>query len=86
MPRPSRAPAGGYCYHVLNRGNARAQVFHKDRDFQAFAEVIAEASLRHPMRLLAYCVMPNHFHIALWPKADGEPVDALALDHPCAPL
>jgi hypothetical protein len=31
-------------------------------------------------------VMPNHFHIALWPKADGEPVDALALDHPCAPL
>ena len=65
-------PAGGYCYHVLNRGNARAEVFHKDRDFQAFVAVIAEASLRHPMRLLAYCVMPNHFHIVLWPKADGE--------------
>jgi putative transposase len=72
MPRPTRAPAGGYCYHVLNRGNARARVFHKDRDFQAFVEVMAEASLRHPTRLLAYCVMPNHFHIALWPKADGE--------------
>ena len=55
MPRTSRAPAGGYCYHVLNRGNARAEVFHKDQDFQAFLDMIAEASLRQPMRILAYC-------------------------------
>jgi putative transposase len=53
-------------YRIRPRGAS------KDRDFQAFVEVIAEASLRHPTRLLAYCVMPNHFHIALWPKADGE--------------
>ena len=72
MPRTSRAPAGGYCYHVLNRGNARAEVFHKEADFQAFLEILAEASLRHPMRLLAYCLIPNHFHLALWPAQDGD--------------
>ena len=66
------APAGGYCYHVLNRGNARAKVFHKDQDFQAFLDMIAEASLRQPMRILAYCLMPNHFHLVLWPRHDGD--------------
>ena len=72
MPRTSRAPPGGCCYHVLNRGNAHAEVFHKEADFQAFLEILAEASLRHPMRLLAYCLIPNHFHLALWPTQDGD--------------
>ena len=30
MPRTARASQANYCYHVLNRGNARATVFHKD--------------------------------------------------------
>ena len=72
MPRASRVAAGGLCYHVLNRGNARAEVFHKDRDYDAFLRILAEASLRVPMRVLAYCVMPNHFHLALWPAKDGD--------------
>ena len=54
MPRASRAAAGGFCYHVLNRGNARAEVFHKDGDCDAFVQTIAEASLRIPLRVLAY--------------------------------
>jgi len=66
-PRASRAAAGRFCYHVLNRGNARAAVFHKDGDYDAFVQIIAEASLRIPMRVLSYCLMPNHFHLALWP-------------------
>jgi len=72
MPRASRAAAGGFCYHVLNRGNARAEVSHKDGDYNAFIKSIAEASLRNPMRVLAYCLMPNHFHLALWPAKDGD--------------
>ncbi|MGZ3382570.1 MAG: transposase, partial [Isosphaeraceae bacterium] len=72
MPRASRAAAGGFCYNVLNRGNARAEVFHKDGDYDAFIKIIAEASLRNPMRVLAYCLMSNHFHLALWPAKDGD--------------
>jgi putative transposase len=72
MPRTSRAAIGGYCYHVLNRGNGRAPVFHKDEEFQAFLKIVTEASLRHPMRLLTFCLMHNHFHLALWPTNDGD--------------
>src|SRR5271157_566284 len=72
MPRTARASAANLCFHVLNRGNNRARVFHKDGDFDAFVGLLAEAKLRIPMRILAYCVLPNHFHLALWPLGDGD--------------
>ena len=72
MPRTARASQGGYCYHVLNRGNARNEVFHKDEDYAAFLQLLIEASQRVPMRLLAYCLMPNHFHLVVWPHSDGD--------------
>jgi putative transposase len=72
MPRTARASAANYCYHVLNRGNARARVFHKDDDYRAFLRLMTEARLRIPMRVLAFCLMPNHCHLALWPEADGD--------------
>ena len=72
MPRTARASAANLCYHVLNRGNNRASVFHKDGDFDAFVDLLAEAKLRNPIRILAYCVLPNHFHLALWPLGDGD--------------
>ena len=67
MPRTARASAANVRCHVLNRGNNRACVFHQDGDFQAFVYLLSEAKLRHPMRVLAYCVMLNHFHLALGP-------------------
>jgi len=72
MPRTARASRGGYCYHVINRGNGRAEVFHKDADYQAFVRLIGEACARVPMRVLGYCLMPNHFHLVLWPHKDGD--------------
>ena len=72
MPRTARSCSGGYTYHVLNRGNARATVFHKPDDYDAFLDLMAESSVRTPMRILAYCLMPNHFHLALWPRGDGD--------------
>jgi putative transposase len=72
MPRPKRHTPGGYCYHVLSRGNARQQVFHKDEDYAAFLRLFDAAHERCPIRVLAYCLMPNHFHLVLWPRADGD--------------
>jgi putative transposase len=72
MPRTARSCPGGYSYHVLDRGNARATVFHKPDDYEAFVDMMAEASVRSPMRVLAYCLMPNHFHLLLWPREDGD--------------
>jgi putative transposase len=72
MPRSARASVGGICYHVLNRGNAKQDVFHKDADYAAFVKLLAESQEQRPMRLLAYCLMPNHFHLVVWPRADGD--------------
>lgn len=53
---------------MINRGNARQQVFQK----QAFVELIGLACEHIAMPVLAYCVMPNHFHLGLWPYWDGD--------------
>ncbi len=73
MGRPRRVALGGYVYHVLNRANARMPIFRKDGDYEAFEQVMAEALGHVPgMRLLAYCLMPNHWHLVLWPRRNGE--------------
>ena len=72
MPRTARASVGGLCYHVLNRGNARAEVFHDEADYRGFLELLGAAGERVPMRVLGFCLMPNHFHLVLWPRAEGE--------------
>ena len=72
MPRTIRASQGGSCFHVLNRGNGQERVFHKDADYAAFLKAIREGDERTPFRLVAYCLMPNHFHLVVWPRRDGE--------------
>jgi putative transposase len=57
---------------VLNRGNGRAEVFHKEGDYAAFLDLMAEANERLPLRILGYVLMPNHFHLVLWPHGDGD--------------
>ena len=59
-------------YHVLNRSVGRMHLFGKDADFEAFERVMIEAHQRHPIRILSYCVLSNHWHFVVWPKADGQ--------------
>lgn len=72
MPRTARAARGGLCYHVINRGNARNRVFHSYDDYDAFLQLFHKACARVEMRVLAYCLMPNHFHFCLWPREDSH--------------
>ena len=48
------------------------EVFRKDRDYEAFEALLGETLTRLRMRLLAYCLMPNHWHLVLWPRGDGD--------------
>jgi putative transposase len=41
-------------------------------DYNAFERILREAVERTETRLLAYCIMPNHWHLVLWPREDGE--------------
>ena len=72
MPRPARISVANGCYHVLNRGNGRGEVFHTDGDYAAFMKLIGDACERLKMRVLAYCMMPNHFHLVLQPHKAGD--------------
>ena len=71
--RRSLRNGGGLVFHVLNRGVRRQQIFFSRSDYAAFERVLAQALSRVPVRLLAYCVMPNHWHLVLWPESDEIP-------------
>jgi putative transposase len=72
VPRVARSSFGGFCYHVLSRGNAQATVYHDGYDYQEFVTQIGRACEHVPMRVLAYCLMPNHFHLVAWPRENGD--------------
>ena len=50
----------------------RLAVFASDADYAAFERVLRHAVARFDTRLLAYCLMLNHFHLRLWPREDGD--------------
>ena len=72
MGRPKRADNGGLRYRVLNRANARMTIFEVDEEYEAFEQVLKEAVGRTRTRLVACCVMPDHWHLIVWPRQDGE--------------
>ena len=67
MPRIARALVDNCCYHLINRGNGRQQIFHKDNDYSAFINVLLQARGKYGVKLLAWCLMPNHFHLLVQP-------------------
>ena len=72
MPRRPRVATGGLAYHVLNRRVGRLPLFEKSTDYAAFEQILQEAYAQTRVRLTAYCLMPNHWHLLVWPRADGE--------------
>jgi len=72
MGRAPRVDLGGHVYHVLNRANARKRIFDDEYDYVAFEKVLRQAQDRAGMRLLAWCIMPNHWHLVIHPRGDGD--------------
>jgi putative transposase len=72
MPRTARAAQRNICYHVINRGNNRSNIFHNNDDYRYFETLLARAKKRIPIRILSWCLMPNHFHLLLYPFKDGD--------------
>ena len=72
MPRVARTAPADVVFHVLNRGNDRAALFDRPADYDAFERVMIRTAELIPMRLLSYCLMPNHWHLVLRPHRDGD--------------
>ncbi len=65
MTRPLRIEYENACYHVMNRGRGRQDVFHGTTYYEAFLKCLAAAHTRFGLEILAYCLMSNHYHLLL---------------------
>lgn len=72
MGRAPRVDIQNFAYHILNRANNRVTIFSKPDEYQHFEDILEEAVKRYNMRLLAYVLMPNHWHLILYPRGDGD--------------
>lgn len=73
MPRGPRLQIHGAYYHVYARGNRRQSIFVDDEDRRELVHLLARAALSSGACLVAYCLMPNHFHLLLQPGDAGLP-------------
>ena len=60
--------------HVVNRAARRGQLFFSDADYAAFQRVLVQALRKVPTRLVAFCLMPSHWHLVIWPRGDEFPL------------
>ncbi len=72
MARAARVDIGGQIYHVINRAVGRLQIFDTDEDYLTFLNILREANETSTVEVLAYCCMPNHWHLVLRTKEDGD--------------
>ena len=72
MPRTARVAPGGHIDHVLNRSVGKKPLFRNEGEFEAFERIMIEAHERHPLPILAYCLLPNYWQFVVWPRKDGQ--------------
>ena len=65
MARKPRIHVSGGLYHVMLRGNGGQAIFSDDADRGRFCALVAEGVERFGHRIYAYCLMPNHVHLAI---------------------
>jgi putative transposase len=72
MPVRRTVGYGGHVFHVMNRAIHGHTLFNSGEDYARFVCTLDQARAKSPIRILSYCVMPNHFHLLLWPVADDD--------------
>jgi len=65
----------GALYHVISRGNKKADLFLDEKDYNVFLKKLAELKQESDFTLYCYCLMPNHFHFLL--EAGQEPLSKI---------
>ena len=81
MSRIARVTLEGIPYHITQRGNARQQVFFDARDYQLYLDLLQDRSKSASLRILAYCLMPNHVHLVAIPERADSMAAVLGRTH-----
>lgn len=77
MARVARIVVPGMAFHVVQRGNHREGVFFGQRDREIFLAILQEYAERYMLRILAYCLMGNHYHLICVPDRETSMASAI---------
>jgi putative transposase len=72
MARQPRLDIADQIFHVINRSNARWDIFKTEKDFQGVLKSLVETFELIPIDIFAFCIMSNHWHFIVKPKANGD--------------
>jgi putative transposase len=81
MPRRLRVVLTGVPHHITQRGNNRQAVFFSDEDHRTYLRLLRDRSARYGLRILGYCLMPNHVHVIAVPVRPESLARALGQTH-----
>ncbi len=65
MPRTARQLIDGHTYHVMNRSVGGHTLFKKEQDYRVFINLLRKGKEKYPIKIFAYCLMPNHYHLVV---------------------
>jgi len=65
VPRPNRMVVEGGVYHAYNRLARGERVFQDEAEAKAFVAVLRDVVKRDELTVFAWCLMPNHYHLAV---------------------
>ncbi|BDA68384.1 hypothetical protein CAL7716_025500 [Calothrix sp. PCC 7716] len=83
MPiRKTQFKSGNY-YHIYNRGNNRQKIFFQNQNYSYFQRLIKKHLIDNQVEIIAYCLMPNHYHLLIHLNNDNlsELMQAFALSY-----
>ncbi len=72
MARAPRVNVGEHIYHIINRSNGRLKIFENKDDYIHFENLLEDAKKLVDMRIISYCIMPNHWHLKTVPDTDSR--------------
>ncbi len=81
MPRIARIVAVGYPHHITARGNYQQEIFTSSADRQKYLSIIKKESNKYNLKILAYCLMPNHVHLVVIPDHEQSMGNVFKYSH-----
>ena len=81
MPRRPRVVIPGVAHHITQRGNNRQQTFFSNGHRRLYLDLLTHHAARQHVRILGYCLMPNHVHLAAVPESEDGLARALGPTH-----
>ncbi len=81
MARIARIAAPNFPYHITQRGNRSQEVFFSKIDYQEYLRFLGKYSNKFKLKILSYCLMPNHVHIIAVPENNNSLAKAIGETH-----